>query len=103
MAQAQVRMRHAQSMLLTNEVLPLALLAEEQAVYQYNGMFISTWNLLDQFRARVDIQIAQIDAQMQYWDAQYAYQAYLAGAPYVAPAAGSTGGTTGSATSGEGH
>ena len=102
-AQAQVRTRHAQSMLLTLEALPLAIEAEEQAVYQYNGMFIDTWNLLQQFRARQDTQIAQIDAQMQYWDAHYAFQAYLAGASYVAPSAGSTGDTTGSGAAGAGH
>lgn len=103
MAQAQVRSRHAQAMLLTSEILPLAIQAEEEAIYQYNGMFISTWDLLDQYRARVDVQIAQIEAQMQYWDAHHAYQAYLAGAPYIAPSQGGAGPTAGSGAKGAGH
>ncbi len=103
MAQAQVRMRHAQAMLLSSETLPLATQALEEAVYQYNGMFISTWGLLNQYRALVDVQIARIDAQMQYWDAHHAYQAYLAGAPYVASSAGNAGVATGSAAKGAGH
>ena len=47
-----VKSRHAETLLLANEILPLAVQAEEEAVYQYNGMFISTWQLLAQFRAK---------------------------------------------------
>lgn len=87
-AQADVLSRHAQAMLLGNEMLPLARQAEEEAVYHYNGMFISTWSLLDQYRARVDVEMAHTQAQIDYWDALYAFQAYLAGAAYKPPTAG---------------
>ena len=101
-AQAAVKSRHAQTLLLANEFAPLAMQAEEEAVYQYNGMFISTWHLLDQFRARVAVEMALTESQMSYWEAEYAYEAYLAGAPYQAPTGG---GASMSATgaSGGGH
>lgn len=87
-AQAAVKSRHAETLLLANDFVPLAEQAEEEAVYQYNGMFISTWQLLDQFRARVAVEMALIESQMRYWDAEYAFEAYLAGAPYHPPAGG---------------
>jgi len=100
-AQSEVRSRHARFMLLKSQYLPLAKQTEEEAIYHYNGMFISTWNLLDTFRARVEVEIATVQALIQYWDAHYAYQAYLAGSVYkppsgvslsAAPAAGGAGG-----------
>lgn len=94
-AQAAVKARHAETMLLANEFLPLAVQAEEEAVYQYNGMFISTWQLLEQFRSRTAVEMALTESQMRYWDAEYAFEAYLAGASYFQPAGGgaSVGGT----------
>lgn len=104
-AQTEVKFLHAQVMLLGNEMLPLARQAEEEAVFQYNGMFISTWSLLDQYRSRVSAEIDYVRAQMDYWDAVYAYQAYLAGAPYKASASGraAIGGSAGAAGTGGGH
>ena len=84
-AQSEVKSRHAKAMLLKNEYLPLAKQAEEEAIYQYNGMFISTWALLEKFRSRVDVEITSTQAQMQFWDAYYAYQAYMAGSTYKPP------------------
>ena len=87
-AQSTVKALHAQTMLIGNEMLALARQAEEEAVYQYNGMFISTWRLLDQYRARVATEISHVQSQMDYWDALYAFRAYLAGAPYKPPSGG---------------
>jgi hypothetical protein len=87
-AQAAVKARHAETMLLANEFVPLAVQAEEEAVYQYNGMFISTWQLLEQFRSRTAVEMALTESQMRYWDAEYAFEAYLAGTPYYPPAGG---------------
>lgn len=84
-AQALVQTSHAQALLLANEIVPLAMQAEEEAVYQYNGMFISTWNLLDQYRARVEAQIAAVGAQMLFLQTDVAFKAYLAGAEFRAP------------------
>lgn len=101
-AQAAVKARHAETMLLANEFVPLAVQAEEEAVYQYNGMFISTWQLLEQFRSRTAVEMALTESQMRYWDAEYAFEAYLAGTPYHPPAGGGASvGATGAA--GGGH
>ncbi len=87
-AQMTVKSRHAETLLLANEILPLAVQAEEEAVYQYNGMFISTWQLLAQFRAKTTVEMNLIETQMRYWDAEYALGAYMAGAPYLPPSGG---------------
>lgn len=87
-AQAAVKARHAETMLLANEFVPMAIQAEEEAVYQYNGMFISTWQLLEQFRSKTAVEMALTESQMRYWDAEYAFEAYLAGTPYYPPAGG---------------
>lgn len=87
-AQAAVKARHAETILLTNEFVPLAMQAEEEAVYQYNGMFISTWQLLEQFRSRTAVEMALTESQMRYWDAEYAFEAYLTGTPYYPPTGG---------------
>lgn len=89
-AQAAVKARHAETILLTNEFVPLAMQAEEEAVYQYNGMFISTWQLLGQFRSRTAVEMALTESQMRYWDAEYAFEAYLTGTPYYPPTGGGT-------------
>ena len=84
-AQAAVISSHQQAMLLANDFVPLAMRAEEEAVYQYNGMFISTWNLLEQYRARVQVQIASVNAQMIFLQTDAAFKAYMAGANYRPP------------------
>lgn len=101
MAQAAVRNTHEQAMMLANEFVPLTFAAEEDAVYQYNGMFISTWNLLEQYRARVDAQIAAVNAQLLFLQTDAAYKAYMAGANYQAPV-GAVGVALGAASAG-GH
>ncbi|MCD8515768.1 MAG: hypothetical protein LRY53_07435 [Burkholderiaceae bacterium] len=85
LAQAAVRNSHEQAMLLANELVPLAMQAEEEAVYQYNGMFISTWNLLAQYRARVQVQMAAVNAQTLFLQTDAAFRAYMAGADYRPP------------------
>jgi len=86
-AQHTVRARHAEVMAIANQSLPLARESEEEAVYRYNGMFISTWDLLNVVRQRIATEMALTDSQMRYWEAEYAFKAFLSGAPYVAPGA----------------
>ena len=86
-AQHTVRARHAEVMAIANQSLPLARESEEEAVYRYNGMFISTWDLLNVVRQRIATEMTLTDSQMRYWAAEYAFKAFLAGAPYVAPGA----------------
>ncbi|MDH0899722.1 TolC family protein [Comamonas aquatica] len=49
------------------EVLPLAQQMQEEAVYRYNGMFISTWQLLAQARATTQAVAAATEAQRDFW------------------------------------
>ncbi|WP_284213856.1 TolC family protein [Comamonas jiangduensis] len=49
------------------EVLPLAQQMQEEAVYRYNGMFISTWQLLAQARATTQAVATATEAQRDFW------------------------------------
>lgn len=101
-AQHNVRARHAEVMAIANQSLPLARESEEEAVYRYNGMFISTWDLLNVVRQRIATEMALTDSQMRYWEAEYAFKAFLSGAPYVAPGATRNPGA-GMSAAGKGH
>uniref|UniRef100_UPI00257AF016 TolC family protein n=1 Tax=Comamonas sp. UBA7840 TaxID=1946392 RepID=UPI00257AF016 len=50
-----------------SEVLPLAQQMQEEAVYRYNGMFISTWQLLAQARATTQAVATATEAQRDFW------------------------------------
>jgi len=82
-AQTEIKTRHMQVTLLSQEFVPLSVQSEEEAIYKYNGMFIGTWELLDQYRAKIEANISLVSAQIAYWNAEYAYAAYLAGATYT--------------------
>jgi outer membrane protein, multidrug efflux system len=101
-AQNNVKARHAEVMLLANQIVPLALQSQEEAVYRYNGMFISTWTLLESVQEKAAAEMALIDSQMRYWEAEFALKAFLAGAPYRSPSAAAEIGA-GSKASGKGH
>ena len=101
-AQHTVRARHAEVMAIANQSLPLARESEEEAVYRYNGMFISTWDLLNVVRQRIATEMALTDSQMRYWEAEYAFKAFLSGAPFVAPGATRNPGA-GMSAAGKGH
>ena len=101
-AQHTVRARHAEVMAIANQSLPLARESEEEAIYRYNGMFISTWDLLNVVRQRIATEMALTDSQMRYWEAEYAFKAFLSGAPYVAPGATRNPGA-GMSAAGKGH
>ena len=101
-AQNNVRVRHAEAMLLANRVVPLALEAQEEAVYRYNGMFISTWGLLEIVQEKAAAEMALIESQMRYWESEFALKAFLSGAPYRSPGAAAEVGV-GSKASGKGH
>ena len=101
-AQHTVRARHAEVMAIANQSLPLARESEEEAVYRYNGMFISTWDLLNVVRQRIATEMALTDSQMRYWEAEYAFKAFLSGAPYVTPGATRNPGA-GMSVAGKGH
>lgn len=83
MAQTEIKSRYMQVNILSQELLPLSAQSEEEAIYKYNGMFIGTWELLDHYRAKIEANIDLVSAQLAYWNAEYAYAAYLAGANYA--------------------
>ena len=83
MAQTEIKSRHMQVNILNQELVPLSNQSEEEAIYKYNGMFIGTWKLLDHYREKIEANIALVSAQLAYWNAEYAYAAYLAGASYA--------------------
>lgn len=103
LAQTAVKARHAEASMRAREQVPLSLAFEEEAVYQYNGMFISTWQLLAQFRARMAAKMALIESQVRYLDTDLAYQAYVRGAPYSPPAGGGNENSDGAGAAGGGH
>ncbi len=83
------------------EVLPLAKFMQDEAVVRYNGMFISTWQLLAQARATSLAVATATDAQRDFWLADVDLQLALTGtspgttptmttnaAPAAAPEAG---------------
>jgi hypothetical protein len=82
-AQTEIKSRHRQVNILNQELVPLSVQSEEEAIYKYNGMFIGTWELLDHYRAKIEANIDLVSAQLAYWNAEYAYAAYLAGANYA--------------------
>lgn len=71
------------------EVLPLAQQMQEEAVYRYNGMFISTWQLLAQARSTAQAVTTATDAQRDFWladvDLQLALYSTSPGAAAAAP------------------
>ena len=83
MAQTEIKSRHMQVNILKQELVPLSNQSEEEAIYKYNGMFIGTWKLLDHYREKIEANIALVSAQLAYWNAEYAYAAYIAGASYA--------------------
>ena len=85
------------------EVLPLAQQMQEEAVYRYNGMFISTWQLLAQARSTAQAVVTATDAQRDFWLADVDLQLALYS---TSPGAGATSiaaPSTSSATSAQGH
>lgn len=78
------------------EVLPLAQQMQEEAVYRYNGMFISTWQLLAQARATTQAVATTTEAQRDFWLADVDLQLALystspgAGTASIAAPAAST-------------
>ncbi len=54
---------------------------EEAAVQQYNGMFMTTWDLLASTRQRIDAVSATLQAQQQAWMAHIALRSVTAGLP----------------------
>ena len=64
-----------------DEVVPLRKVISDENQLLYNGMFISTFELLADARDQVSAVMAAIDAQQQFWLADAALQASVIGRP----------------------
>ncbi|HEY6881274.1 MAG TPA: TolC family protein, partial [Polyangiales bacterium] len=60
-------------------LLPAQRTVMEQTVLQYNAMQVGVFELLAARRAELEIELAAVDAQAEYWSAQAALDALLAG------------------------
>jgi len=63
------------------EVIPLRKSIAEEAVLQYNGMFIGVFELLAETRAQVVAVIQAVEAERDFWLAEAALQSSLLGEP----------------------
>lgn len=63
-------------------VLPALKTLEEETLLRYNGMLLSTWDLLAAARDRIAAQQAAVTAERDAWLAWLDLQAVLAGLPY---------------------
>jgi len=101
-ARAHLRAAHTQAADILHKLQDLFANAEEEALTRYNGMFISTWDLIAKAQAKMQSELAVAQAKQSFWIALADMRALLAGAPYAGP--GSNIGSPESTTSpGKGH
>ena len=78
-----------------DEVVPLRKVISEENQLLYNGMLISTFELLADARDQVNAVAAAMDAQQQFWLADAALQASLIGRPTSTRLSAASGASTG--------
>ena len=78
-----------------DEVVPLRKVISEENQLLYNGMLISTFELLADARDQVSAVAAAMDAQQQFWLADAALQASLIGRPTRTRLSAASGASTG--------
>lgn len=76
--------------LLRDQLQPAQRQLQDEAVLRYNGMLISTWELLATVRQRLQAEQALLQAERGAWDAQLMLRAVQAGLPYTPTARGAT-------------
>ncbi|HEY6878472.1 MAG TPA: TolC family protein [Polyangiales bacterium] len=79
MARNRVLSTHARAQAYRATLLPAQSTVMEQTVLQYNAMQVGVFELLAARRAELEIELASVDAQAEYWSAQAALDALLAG------------------------
>ncbi len=83
MARSDLALTHRLALQATQEERRLHAALFEDAQQRYNGMFISTWDLIASAQGRSQGETAAIQAVRDFWLARVALQGLLAGAPYV--------------------
>ena len=78
-----------------DEVVPLRKVISEENQLLYNGMLISTFELLADARDQISAVAAAMDAQQQFWLADAALQASLIGRPTSTRLSAASGASTG--------
>lgn len=101
-AQEHLRATHTQASDILNTLQNLYGSAEEEALMRYNGMFISTWELIAKAQAKMQAELAVTQAKQSFWLALADMRALLAGAPYAGPGSNAGGPDSNSASS-KGH
>jgi outer membrane protein TolC len=84
-AREHLRATHTQASDILNKLQNLHSAAEEEALTRYNGMFISTWDLIAKAQTKMQSEVAVAQAKQAFWIALVDMQALLAGAPYSSP------------------
>jgi len=82
-AWAAVPLRHASARHAEQVVTQLQAAIEQDTVQRYNGMLLSTWDLLASARDRLASLDAALQARADFWRAQANWQAVLAGAGHT--------------------
>lgn len=101
-AREHLRAAHTQASDILNKLHVLYGSAEEEALLRYNGMFISTWDLIAKAQAKMQAELAVAQAKQSFWTALTDMRALLAGAPYAGPGSGA-GGPENNIAPGKGH
>lgn len=76
----QVRAAHGVARHLGSVVIPAQREVLDQTILQYNAMQLGVFELLAAEQALLDVQLAELEARADYWVADAALQALLAGA-----------------------
>lgn len=101
-AREHLRATHTQATDILNKLQTLYGNAEEEALMRYNGMFISTWDLIAKAQAKMQAELAVAQAKQSFWIALADMRAFLAGAPYAGPG-GNAGNPESTNATGKGH
>ena len=101
-AREHLRAAHTQASDILNKLQNLYSGAEEEALMRYNGMFISTWDLIAKAQTKMQSELAVAQAKRSFWIALTDMRAFLAGAPYSGPG-GNVGGPDTNSSPGKGH
>lgn len=101
-AREHLRATHTQASDILSTLQTLVGSAEEEAIMRYNGMFISTWELIAKAQAKMQAELAVVQAKQSFWLALADMRAFLAGAPYAGPGA-SAGGPDSTNSPSKGH
>jgi outer membrane protein TolC len=101
-AREHLRASHTQASDILHKLQSLYSGAEEEALMRYNGMFISTWDLIAKAQTKMQSELAVAQAKQSFWAALADMRALLAGAPYSGPGS-NVGGPDTNSSSGKGH